>query len=804
MPTRKAAALALALLPVCGRLEASTTFQAAYLTPASGPAAGGTAVSVVGNQFLAGATVTVGGVTAPASVTSSTRIGTTAPANNAGSVYDVIVTNPGGPSSVLPLAWFADFLDVPASSAFHASIEQMVRDGITSGCGGGNYCPSSSITRAQMAVFLLRASHGSSYVPPPATGTVFVDVGASDFAADWIEELHAEGITGGCATNPPRYCPNSSVTRGQMAAFLLKVYHGTSYLPPPAQGVFGDVPTSMPLAPWIEELARLSVTAGCGGTSYCPSNAVTRGQMAVFMTKTYHRTEAIRFLEQATWGPSDADVGALLGEGILNWLAGQFATPASTYPNALFPLWPADTPASCDDVCQRYNYSSYPIQNRFFTNAMYGPDQLRQRVAWALHKIVVVSEETLPYPWQIAPYLRAIDLNAFGNYRDILYQETLNPAMGEFLNMDTSTKDDPNENYAREVMQLFSIGTELLNQDGSTQNGASGPLPTYDQSVIDEFKRVYTGWFVDQVTCPPPNSGAQCDDWVDPMSFDPDLHDTDTKTLFAGFPGGPLTLPAGQTGDQDLNQAIDAIFNHPNVGPYVAREMIHSLVTSNPSPDYVERVAGFFNDDGSGTRGKLWPVVKAILLDPEARTDPTDPVYGHLREPALYLNNVMRAFHAMSYDRTTQSDGNLENFTRDMGQKIWKPPTVFSYFPQFYAAPPASAGVLGPEFGIMNSQTSLKRANFIDQMTIEGGVQPNGDDTPAGTSLDYGELQLLAASPDNLVDRLNRLLLHGTMSDELRASIVGAVNAVDPSDPLLRAEQALYLVAVSSQYQVER
>ena len=804
MPIRKAAALVFVLLPVCGRLEAATTFQAAYLTPASGPAAGGTAVSVVGNQFLSGATVTIGGVAASASVTSSTRIGATAPASSAGAMYDVVVTNPGGPSSVLPRAWFSDFLDVPGSSAFHTSVEQMVRDGITSGCGGGNYCPSSSITRAQMAVFLLRASHGSSYVPPPASGTVFADVKATDFAADWIEELHAEGITGGCATNPLRYCPTSSVTRGQMAAFLLKVYHGTSYAPPPAQGVFGDVPVSMPLAPWIEELSRLAVTAGCGGTSYCPSNAVTRGQMAVFMTKTFHRPEGIRFLEEATWGPNDSDVGAFLGQGILPWLAQQYSAPASTYPGALFPLWPADTPASCDDVCQRVNYSSYPIQNRFFTNAMYGPDQLRQRVAWALHKIVVVSEETIPYPWQMAPYLRAIDLNALGNFRDILYQETLNPAMGEFLNMDTSTKDDPNENYAREIMQLFSIGTELLNQDGSTQNDANGPLPTYDQSVIDEFKRVYTGWFIDQVNCPAPNSGTQCDDWIDPMSFDPDLHDNDAKTLFAGFPGGPVALPAGQTGSQDLNEAIDAIFNHPNVGPYLARELIHSLVTSNPSPAYVERVAGFFNDDGTGARGKLWSVVKAILLDPEARTDPTDPIYGHLREPALYVNDLLRAFHAMSFDRSTNSDGNLEDFTRPMGQKIWKPPTVFSYYPQFYTAPPASAGILGPEFGIMNSQTSLQRANFVDQVTIQGGIESNGDDYPNGTSLDFSELQLLAANPDNLVDRLNRLLLHGTMSDQLRASIVGAVNAVDPSDPLLRAEQALYLVAVSSQYQVER
>ena len=369
--------------------------------------------------------------------------------------------------------------------------------------------------------------------------------------------------------------------------------------------------------------------------------------MAVFMTKTFHRPEAIRFLEQATWGPNDAEIAGVLGQGWLPWLAAQNAAAASSYPNSLFPLWPGDTPASCDDTCYRDNYSSYRLQNRFFTNALYGPDQLRQRVAWALHKIVVVSGDALGYPFQMAPYLRILDQNAFGNYRDILYQETLNPAMGEYLNMDSSTKDDPNENYAREIMQLFAIGTELLNQDGTTQNDASGPLPTYDQSVIDEFKRVYTGWYVDQVPCPAPNGGDTCDDWVNPMSFDPDLHDTDAKTLFGGFPG-TFVLPAGQTGDQDLNQTIDTIFAHPNVGPYLARELIHSLVTSNPSHEYVERVAGAFNDNGSGVRGSLWAMVKAILLDPEARREPTDPIYGHLKEPVLYMNNVLRAFHAMS------------------------------------------------------------------------------------------------------------------------------------------------------------
>jgi len=796
-------AAAIALL-ISGAAAAATNFQLSYASVTSGPAAGGSAVVLVGNQFLPGASVTVGGVSVSGSAIGSTRLLISTPSLTPGSLSDVSVTNPGGPTSTIPGGWLAEFLDVSSASPFHAPIETITRDGITSGCGGGNYCPSSSITRAQMAVFLLRAEHGGAYVPPPASGTIFADVAAGDFASNWIEQLYTEGVTGGCATGPLRYCPANPVTRAQMAAFLLKVYHGTGYAPPPAQGVFGDVPTNLPLAPWIEELARLAVTSGCGGTSYCPSNPVTRGQMAVFMAKTFHRSEAIRFLEQATWGPTDADVGSVLGLGDLGWLAAQYATPASSYPAQT--LWPDNAPGSCDDACYRDHYTMYPLQTRFYTNALYGADQLRQRVSWSLHKLVVVSADTIPFPAYLAPYLRLFDQNAFGNYRDVLSNVTLNPAMGEFLNMDTSTKDDPNENYAREIMQLFSIGTELLNPDGTTQNDGGGkPLPTYDQGVVDEFKRVYTGWYIDEITCPAPNASDTCYDFVSPMSFDPDQHDTDSKVLFAGFVQSPTVVPAGQTGDQDLNQAIDAIFNHPNVGPYLSRELIKSLVTSNPSPAYVERVSAFFDDNGTGVRGSLWAVVKAILMDPEARQEPADPIYGKLREPVLYLNGVLRAFHARGENPANPSDGHYNWVATDMGQSAFRPPTVFSYFPQFYYAPPASNGIYGPEFGIMDANTALRRANFVNQFTIWGGIPADtSDDSPYGTMLDLSELQLLAGNPPELVDRLNRLLLHGTMSDDLRASIVGAVNAVDPGDPARRAQQALYLVAVSSQYQVQR
>jgi uncharacterized protein (DUF1800 family) len=825
---RRAGAAALAaVLGSAALLRGATSFQASYIYTTSGPASGGSAVPIVGNQFQNGATVTIGGSPVSAAFQNSTRIGATTPALAAGALYDVVVTNPGGGgSSTIPFGWFADFNDVPGSNPFHASVERILRDGITSGCLNGNYCPNDPVTRAQMAVFLLRAEHGGAYVPPPASGTVFFDVGATDFAADWIEQLYAEGITGGCAApspgtgNLPLYCPNSAVERGQMAVFLLKVYEGVGHVPPPATGVFGDCPLGdpsiAPLIPWIEELARLQITVGCGNGNFCPTAANTRGQMAVFMTKTFHRPEGIRFLEQASWGPSDGDVGNVLSSGFLPWMANQYSLFNSPYPS--MPLWPDSAPSSPVDcttgICHRDNYTMYQLQTSFFKNAMYNPDQLRQRVAFALHKLIVSSALVLTLPTQMDPYLNLLYYDAFGNYRDILYNVSLTPGMGHYLNMDTNTKTNPNENYAREVMQLFSIGTDLLSMDGTTQNdGLGSPLPTYDQSVIDNLKLVLTGWKIQgNVPCDPVSQqGSVCNNYLNPMSFDTTKHDTTDKVLFQGFlpnldgVGAPTNVAGDAAGYSELNTAIDALFNHPNVAPYVARELIHNLVTSNPSADYVERVAWAFNDDGTGTRGSLWAVIKAILLDPEARLASADPNSGKLKEPVLHVLNVLRAFNPASTNRLALSDGNINGQNRNGGEDLLKPPTVFSYFPQDYFAPPASAEVLGPEFGILDASTSLKRANFVNTMTFGGGIQPQGTDTPNGTSIDFTELQQLAPNAGNLVDRLNRLLMHGTMSDEMRNSIISAVNAVTPStDTLKRARQALYLVATSSQYQAQR
>jgi hypothetical protein len=254
-------------------------------TPIAGDSAGGTQITINGMLFVAGATVSIGGTPATGVIVDSeTQIRATAPAKPAGTVHDIVVTLPGGLTGTMRNGYVSRFLD--AGGTFEPFIAKLSANQVTAGCGNGNYCPNSGATRAQMAVFLLRSKKGLCYTPPPATGTVFSDVPADSFAAAWIEALAAEGVTSGCGGG--MYCPNATVTRAQMAVFLLRMLEGSAYLPPPCTTpTFSDVPCSNGFAPWIEELVRRGITAGCGGGMYCPNNPVTRGQMAVFLSTTF-------------------------------------------------------------------------------------------------------------------------------------------------------------------------------------------------------------------------------------------------------------------------------------------------------------------------------------------------------------------------------------------------------------------------------------------------------------------------------------------------------------------------------------
>jgi uncharacterized protein (DUF1800 family) len=442
----------------------------------------------------------------------------------------------------------------------------------------------------------------------------------------------------------------------------------------------------------------------------------------------------------------------------------------------------------------------YPLQRQFFWNALYGPDQLRQRVAWALHKLIVVSGTDLVQPSRMVPYLNILVNNAFGNYRDILAQVTLNPAMGQYLNMDTSTLLNPNENYGREILQLFSTGVFLLNVDGTQQlDIGNNPIPTYVQNDITEMARALTGWrLAAQIT-------PGTDDYTDPMVLVEANHDKGQKSLFCDWSGPTpvncrATLPPNQTGTQDVSAVIDAVFNHPNVGPYVAGTLIHDLVTSNPSPAYVGRVAAIFNNNGSGVRGDLAAVVRTILTDPDAIAASADPNFGSLRDPAGLATSLLRAIGARSADGTQQSDGILAPQVQSMGQIVFQPDTVFSYYPADYEVP--GTALLGPEFGIQSAITAFRRANFVN--TLVYSTIPVGANNPLGTSLDLTGIMTLASDANGMVEELNQRLCHGLLSASAKAAIVTAVNAIPVASAKLRAQQATYLVVTSSQFQVER
>lgn len=518
--------------------------------------------------------------------------------------------------------------------------------------------------------------------------------------------------------------------------------------------------------------------------------------------------DTVRFLEQASWGPTQAEIARTKAMGFNAWLNEQFNLPATGYPNmALVPIdQGTGCPTGSPTTCGRDNYTMYPLQKQFFTNALYGPDQLRQRVAFSLHKIIVVSGADINIPSYLNPYLQALNNNAFGNFRTLLNDITLNPAMGEYLNMRGNTRTNPNENYAREILQLFSVGLDQLNQDGTPVLDAQGNrVPTYDQTTITEFARVFTGWNLAPLN--PPQAGVA--NYISPMVVaNENNHDRGAKTLLQ-YSGAISNLPANQVSAQDLNAALNNIFNHPNVGPFIGRQLIQQLVTSNPSPAYVGRVAAAFNNNGFGVRGDMQAVIRAILLDPEARGDAkTDPNYGHLREPVQFVGNMLRAFNATAFNNTgVNSDGVIA--ARDnlgfsaMDQLLFLPPTVFSYFPADYNVP--GTNLTGPEFGILSATTALKRANYANGL-IYTGITVNAD-RPNGTSLNLSAIQALADNPPQLVDTLNTLLLHNSMSASVRTSITTAVTAIPTTTSqyqLKRAQTAIYLAVTSAQYQVQR
>ncbi len=551
--------------------------------------------------------------------------------------------------------------------------------------------------------------------------------------------------------------------------------------------------------------------------------------------------DRMRLQEQAAFGPTQMLDSRIRRIGLRTWLNEQFEagypSQANPYPNQV--LKPGSAQPDCDNnntgtggnpidvppTCFRDSYTMYQPQTWFFKEAFYGDNQLRHRVAWALAQIWVTSGVDIQQGRHIVEYHKILANNAFGNYRTLMKQMTLSPTMGAYLSMAASTKNNPNENYAREIMQLFTIGLFTLNPDGTMQCVEHNPcqtgdtaIPTYDQNGVNNLTKVLTGWSYCETTalCPNRTTGAQ--NFIDPMLLNNNNHDLTAKTLltYPGVTNQNIAACTGCTGtaiatyaNNSMDQALDNIFYHPNVGPFVSKIMIQHMVTSDPTPAYVGRVAAVFNNNGSGVRGDMKAVVKAILLDPEARGDvKTDPNYGKLREPVQFATNVYRTFNVRSADGLAESDGYVYNRAEfsGMGEIPFFSPTVFNFFPPDYVIP--GTAMLGPEFAIMTTGTAIQRANFVNRTAFTAIPIPVATpNAPNGTSVDFSDLQALStadATGNLLVDELNRRMLHGTMSATMKSTILTAVTAVASSDPLGRARQAVYLVATSSQYQVQR
>ena len=492
---------------------------------------------------------------------------------------------------------------------------------------------------------------------------------------------------------------------------------------------------------------------------------------------------ADRFLEQTTFGPTTALITQVQYSGLQGFLTAQYALPITKYP----------LPASGESGLGA-------VQQRFFVQNLTAQDQLRQRVAFALSQIFVVGGAKVTDPTGYTNYLQLLENDAFTNYRQIMQDVTLSPAMGDWLDMvnngkpNTSKGDHANENYAREFMQLFTIGTSQLNPNGTYQLDSGGnQIATYTQNTVEAFALAYTGW-----TYPPaPGATQQTYNpayWTGPMVAVDSNHDTTAKQLlvYSGVSGGGM-LPAGGSAAQDLQGALDNVFNHPNVGPFVSNELIQHLVTSNPSPAYIQRVASVFDDNGSGVRGDMKAVITAILMDPEARRgdDPATAVGtdGHLQEPILYMTGILRAFGAAS-------DGsNLAYYGSGMGQEALYAPSVFNFYSPSYVIPGTT--MYGPEFQILTTATSLNRVNWTNSFVF-GSIG-------SGTTVSFSGYATQAPNPSALLGSLNTLMLHGSMSSDMQSSILTAMQAVPAGSKqgLQQAQMAIYLIGTSSQYQVQ-
>jgi uncharacterized protein (DUF1800 family) len=556
--------------------------------------------------------------------------------------------------------------------------------------------------------------------------------------------------------------------------------------------------------------------AACGGGG--GSDTPTQGGGGAPAPAPLSEAEAGRLLTQATFGPTDADIAAVRQAGALAWINAQIAAPLPAVTHEQFVV-------ARNAELGRLTASNF--YETWWRQAVTEPDQLRQRTAFALSQIFVISlADNVVDVRGAAAYYDMLHRNAFGNFRTLLEDVTLHPMMGRYLTYLGNQKEDaagtrtPDENYAREVMQLMTIGLVELNPDGTPRLDASGrEIATYSPSDISGLAKVFTGisWYHPSPTNATFLGGsANADRSVRPMIFYPAYHSTSEKSFLG------TTIPAGAVPDVagDLRIALDRLFNHPNVGPFISRRLIQQMVTSNPSASYVARVAAVFANNGAGVRGDMGAVVRAILTDAEARdaSFSTSASYGKLREPVLRVTHWARAFGASSQTGSWLVTSTSANTS--LAQSPLTSPSVFNFWRPGFVPPGTtelgSRSLLAPEFQAVDEVTTASFANVIHSVVDQGA----GSTLPGGSGRDirtsYASETALAGDPEALADRMNKLLFSGQLSPTLRSRIVAAVSAVTLPSPtgtnqaqidaarLNRAKTAVFLSMISPEYLVQR
>ena len=725
-------------------------------------AAGPVSLSINGSGFVPGAVVTIAGQAVPTTFVNSTtlKVAATIPSNMAGKVPLRAVNPAPGATTSEPVTVTIKVPGVavavsPASATVAVTATQQFTATVT---GNANTAVTWSATAGSISASGLYTAPAS--LPNPATAVVKATSVADPLVSTSVNvTLTKPSVVVTVSPASANVSLNqtvqllASVTNAQNSAVTWTVNNvagGNATVGTVSSAGLYQAPAALP-SPATVTVRAVSVEAPTVNGAV----AITVKLPAQVMPNLAHA----RFLEQAAFGPSPAELQTIGQLGINGWLAQQFAMSET----------PVVMAQSTSDAAQQY-----------ISRLVIAPDQLRQRMVNALAKIIVISANKNIYSNELVPYLQMLSKNAFGNYRTLLGEITVSPQMGKYLDLANSNKagiaGGTNENYARELMQLFTIGLVKLNQDGTAQvDGQGKTIPTYDQAVVMQTAKALTGWTYPTAAGATPNANNWENFGAASMETRDQNHDKSAKTLAGG-----CSIPANTAVAQETNLVLDCLFNHPNTGPFIVTRLIRDLVTSNPSSAYIQRVANVWNDNGMGVKGDLRAVLTAILLDAEARQDQATPTQGRLKDATYHVASFIRALNGTlqpanyrAWDLTT------------MGMQPLAPPSVFGFYAALYRIP--GSALAGPEFQIYTPTEAMIRGNFFYSLL----TQPSANDL----MIDLSGFKAVAADSTALIDKVNATFFYGRMPASMKSSL--ATVLAQEADNNQKVIAALYLAALS-------